>query len=775
VVGRVHAEESAPVDAAIHSNIFSALQPSDFAGEASSSGRDDAFADIGGADLHSTTAPGEHDVPEEPAAPVESAGVEEEPTDPFAILSSLGMQPAPRPAPEVPASGEARARTGATYPYSLIRPAGPAYAIRTSYTPASPAVPADDRPPAAEAAMPAMAESSASITSSSTEEPAGEDHNLAAAIAANEDYTPDIETIEVHEAPVALADDLDLSVPDYGAEAPRQPVYDDLDHEFEQAFQTLSHGTDAVRQAAVTPTPRSSFDIDEEINQLFRNGDADRNSHDDDAAVAAAGLTAAEIAAAHAKADALSFDHEDFLPDEYQGFPGDESGYAASARQEMQEILPPPYAMPLRHGRGGRGLLAAGLLAGVALLGGIGVVALYHGGAVGSDKPVVVKADNDPVKVKPKNPGGMNVPNQDNKVYERVADGVQEVAPEQKKLVSSEETPVDVASHVTNSATALPGVFEDATIDDRQAAANGDGSPAAVAPAKGAPKVAVVAANDAAGAAPAKSEDRVIPDNHDAAPAADSRPVAVAPHRVRTMIVRPDGTLVQREEEVPAASAPSGTQVASASKDAPIAALPAAAPIPSQPAEVKMASVQPASANETSVSPARSEPEAARPVATSVAAKPAVDDAVAGKPAEAAVRKPVEHRADGEIDTPARVALAPSRPADQPLDIVGAAKPARVASVETAPTVSPSASATANGWTVQIASQPTAEAAQTSYQNMARRYGNILGGHAVNIVKAEIAGKGTYYRVRMLASSKEDAIALCTKYKAAGGSCFVSR
>jgi hypothetical protein len=76
---------------------------------------------------------------------------------------------------------------------------------------------------------------------------------------------------------------------------------------------------------------------------------------------------------------------------------------------------------------------------------------------------------------------------------------------------------------------------------------------------------------------------------------------------------------------------------------------------------------------------------------------------------------------------------------------------------------------------VQIASQPTAEAAQTTYQNMARRYASVLGGYAANIVKADIAGKGTYYRVRIAAGSRDDAIALCTRYKAAGGSCFVSK
>ena len=51
----------------------------------------------------------------------------------------------------------------------------------------------------------------------------------------------------------------------------------------------------------------------------------------------------------------------------------------------------------------------------------------------------------------------------------------------------------------------------------------------------------------------------------------------------------------------------------------------------------------------------------------------------------------------------------------------------------------------------------------------------VLSGRTANIVKAEIAGKGTFYRVRVPAQSRNDAINLCTSYKAAGGNCFVSR
>ena len=53
--------------------------------------------------------------------------------------------------------------------------------------------------------------------------------------------------------------------------------------------------------------------------------------------------------------------------------------------------------------------------------------------------------------------------------------------------------------------------------------------------------------------------------------------------------------------------------------------------------------------------------------------------------------------------------------------------------------------------------------------------GNVLEGRGVNIVRADIEGRGTYYRVRIPAASRDEAIQLCTRYQAAGGSCFVSR
>jgi hypothetical protein len=51
----------------------------------------------------------------------------------------------------------------------------------------------------------------------------------------------------------------------------------------------------------------------------------------------------------------------------------------------------------------------------------------------------------------------------------------------------------------------------------------------------------------------------------------------------------------------------------------------------------------------------------------------------------------------------------------------------------------------------------------------------VLGGRAHEIRRADIAGKGTFYRVRIPVGSKDEAAALCEQYRAAGGSCLISK
>ncbi|WP_034989266.1 SPOR domain-containing protein [Bartonella senegalensis] len=76
---------------------------------------------------------------------------------------------------------------------------------------------------------------------------------------------------------------------------------------------------------------------------------------------------------------------------------------------------------------------------------------------------------------------------------------------------------------------------------------------------------------------------------------------------------------------------------------------------------------------------------------------------------------------------------------------------------------------------VQLASQPTQALAQDSLKKMKSKFGFLIGTRPLNIQSALIPGKGTYYRVRIQAQNRSEAINLCEDIKSSGGSCFITR
>jgi cell division septation protein DedD len=149
------------------------------------------------------------------------------------------------------------------------------------------------------------------------------------------------------------------------------------------------------------------------------------------------------------------------------------------------------------------------------------------------------------------------------------------------------------------------------------------------------------------------------------------------------------------------------------------------------------------------------DPVAVKPVEAETAAAPEADEV-----AETASALPPANTAEEPADTAEEPAAAAPQQEAKPEEQVASVEPMAV---------------TAGAWSVQIASQPSAESAKSTYQDLAKRYGKVIGGRGVNIVKAEIAGKGTYWRVRVPAQSRDEAVKLCGDYKAAGGNCFVSK
>ncbi|TPL75077.1 SPOR domain-containing protein [Mesorhizobium sp. B2-3-15] len=595
---------------------------------------------------------------------------------------------------------------------------------------------------------------------------------------------PDVETVDVPERVVALADDLDIPELHFEDDEPVASGYDDLDAEFASLLTEMN----SVEVAPASAT--SAAYADESYNAGFNPGygaanpgygdanpgygnanpgygnanpgydavnpeyEESRPTYQPEARTYAARPAEMPARAAAASTYADAAEGFDDLPgsqpiSQADDFTVDELDYDPELDEAMS--VPGLGEQEAARSSGRRGLFIAAIVGAVAVAGGLGAFALSFGGKGGSEAPVIVKADNSPIKIKPENPGGTVVPNQDNKVYDAVVKGAKPAEPVQQKLVTNAEEPVDVQAKDPARAVDLS--------PDQNTAAGTDG----------AGDVSTAGAAPANIAAPTpKSEDRIAQVLQEADKGTSNDVVAVAPRKVRTMVVKSDGSLVAREDPAPAAP-----QVAAAE--------------PTDPAPQHVAPAAQANTDQTGADQTGADQTGADQTGTAqtgagqtgtgqtgtdqtgtvAPAAAQADDEPALKPAA----KPAKAEAKAQsANTPAKVAIAPQRPSDQPVDVVGEVKPDQVASID------PASTATGSGsWSMQIASQPTVESAQSTYQDLQRRYGSVLSGRTANIVKAEIAGKGTFYRVRVPAQSRNDAINLCTSYKTAGGNCFVSR
>lgn len=389
---------------------------------------------------------------------------------------------------------------------------------------------------------------------------------------------------------------------------------------------------------------------------------------------------------------------------------------AASATGETQ---------PANSGR--RAIIIGAVVAGLAILGIGGVLALSGGDSAVDDGPVLVEADAEPVKIEPDDPGGTTVPNQDRAVFASGSDA----EPEQENLVSTAEEPVDIAS------------------------APADGLPSPVA------------------AGGAKSEDRLIEGGTESTTQDAIAPIT--PRRVRTLVVRPDGTLEERAP-APAPAANADTPALAAATDtAPAADEPAAtettAPIVGEAETVAGLPVD--GGNDGSA-------VADTPAPTADAATDGTTDSRTGTTDDDADSAPVVvRRVQTTTATPTEIA---SRPADQPVNVVNrqnaaASAPAgtpepQPASTTPTPTVT---NGSTGGFTVQLAALPSEEAARATATRLSQQYGSLIAGRGMTIQRAVIEGRGTFYRIRVAADGSGDANSLCNRIKASGGNCFVAR
>ena len=369
--------------------------------------------------------------------------------------------------------------------------------------------------------------------------------------------------------------------------------------------------------------------------------------------------------------------------------------------------------MPLRPRRTRRRL--AGVMAVLALIvvGTGGFLVWRKAGHLGlSGPPPIIKADTSPIKVAPEHPGGIEIPNQNKQIY-------QPDAPEGKtRVVDDREQPMDVKEAVRD-APAPPRLTPDGALAGGQVA-----SLPTSAPIPGSQAIADPMRTPAqASVANALGE----------------------PLKVRTVSVRPDGTMFATPAARMAASSPAMSILTSS--------LPPPVPVATIP-----------------IGPAAS--PGVEPAATPSSAQGAGDSATTPSAGPAPVTvlppqrpKPGERRSS--IAPPAATASRLAAGAPEP-ETTGSQGSASLDDAAAAPAPAP-----AGSYSVQIAVMPSEEQARKAYGRLAGRYAGALGGKPANVIKAEVRGK-TLYRVRVGPMAHAGANELCTRLKAAGASCFVA-
>ena len=357
-----------------------------------------------------------------------------------------------------------------------------------------------------------------------------------------------------------------------------------------------------------------------------------------------------------------------------------------------------------------RGLVIAGVLLGVAALGIGGIVGLrsLSGPMVGNGEPPVIRAEAGPAKVAPQNPGGVEIPNQNKQIYERSPDP----RAADTRVVNREEQPVDVQSIARAAPRVVlpgPGTALPAVPASPQPAT---GSPVTPAPVSAAPVIA---------APSPRAVDPVAIPNPATAAVEPSSTTAVngalgEPRRVRTVAVRPDGTIANGAPAAPTATASTGTPAAGQTANGQTAtgqtAAPPAVPRPAQ-------AVTPA--------PRPPAPVPRPPERTQTAALPAATD-----PAVPAVRQEArpETRADG---------------------------------------------GNGSGFMVQLGAPGSESEARATFSSLQRRFSGQLGDDTPVIRRAELGNGRTVYRLRVGPFSRDDATEKCQALQNAGGQCFIAR
>ncbi len=250
------------------------------------------------------------------------------------------------------------------------------------------------------------------------------------------------------------------------------------------------------------------------------------------------------------------------------------------------------------------------------------------------------------------------------------------------------------------------------------------------------------------------------------APADDARPLASSspfpePRKVKTIMVRPDGSIITN----PADGSPAAPRVAdetnSINPDAKLAfdthtamQMPGQDAPPASPADT--ASAAPAAA--APAIPTRPVKLTARVATTPRTVVAAMDPGSAGV-------SPID------TQTPA---VSPTKPKQAAAPVHTRPKPKPVEDASAAATPDSGASQAGGGFAVQLGAPPTEQEAKDASNRLQKKFADQLGAYRPAIHEGK-SGDKSVFRIRVGNLSQDDAKSLCSKLQAGGGACFVVR
>ncbi|MBI4923179.1 MAG: SPOR domain-containing protein [Devosia nanyangense] len=248
----------------------------------------------------------------------------------------------------------------------------------------------------------------------------------------------------------------------------------------------------------------------------------------------------------------------------------------------------------------------------------------------------------------------------------------------------------------------------------------------------------------------------------DVTPAAGDSESGLANRKVRTVTVRPDGTIVSGDDAV------AGTEELPVDRPN-VPDVPSAETTNLLGTDTEIAATDPIA---SAIADSATAPASTTDATTAVAdIQPVIDPSIV---APTPLPRPAGGTAalafTSEAANPVNAVVTGAQTPNGQIDLLGGGNETQVAVAEpTAP-----ANAAAAAAYVQLSSSPSEGDAQASLKSATSRWGSLFGDSKLIVQSADLGQKGTWYRVRLPTSSLSEANRICAEIKAGGGDCIAT-